>query len=367
MAAYNDDGQWRWRKQIRVRGKAERGSGTPAVNTKRAADAAEAEWITRTLAGEPARVGEVPTMRSLEARYLAHMEMHRSPGTAADRKSTLKNHVIPFFGAMRIDQIGVAEIDKFKLAQLEAKVAVGTIQKHVHGVTNLLRWAKERGMLAGDVPTVEALTDPNETDEVEHLEPDELTAVIAKLSGQLRTMVVVAADTGLRIGELLALRWKNVDLKAGRINVCLSMWRGKEGLPKYGKTRIVPLSATARAALKEHLHLRSPYVFCTPGRARGGLPKPLLEQPLAYKTVHTHLLAATGFGGWHIFRHTFGTRLSSLGVPLKAIQAWMGHADISTTMIYAHYSPVLDGAIGALDRGTRQPGANRKTDLQKGE
>ena len=127
-------------------------------------------------------------------------------------------------------------------------------------------------------------------------------------------MIIVALRTGLRLGELSALRWEDVDLVAGRVTVNQRLYRGKFGMPKSGRPREVPLSEDARAALKRHRHLRGPLVFCdmdgrplTPGVLRHALKR------IARRAGLRHL-------GWHVLRHTFASHLVMCGVALKAIQ-----------------------------------------------
>lgn len=348
MAAYQDEGQWRWRRQIRVRGKKERGSGTPEINTKRAALEAEHDWVQGQLEGRRAPL-EVPTLAGIVDAYLAHVTLHRSPSLADARTSHLKAHLIQFFGRTRLDRIDLTMVDRYKQSRLERKppLAASTINQHLFTLSNLLRWAKRRGQLR-DVLQLEHLPEERAEDRLEYLEPEQVTALLEKASGELHSMVVIAVHTGLRIGELIALQWSDVDLKAGRVTVRHGSYRGKDRPPKNKRTRVVPLSKAAADAFKEQRHLRGPYVFCETDGSR------------VHYTTHRKRLMAVGLSGWHVLRHTFGTTLATRGVPLRAIQEWMGHASIKTTMIYAHFSPVLDRAIGVLDSAEmwQQP-ANR--------
>lgn len=359
MPAYKDDGRWRWRRTIKLpTGKTKRGSGTPEINTRAAALEAEHAWIDLELKGKPTKVGETPTLQAIKDDYLDHLAMHRSPSLRANRESTFKAHLLPWFGPMRLDAITPAEVDAFKKAQLEKvddeKLAPNTINNHVMSLTNALRWAHGRGLLPV-VPKVEFLP-RGSADDVEHLEADQLATVIASLAGDLRTMVIVAAYVGLRAGEMLALRWTDIDLARGRVRVKHNTYRGVDRPPKNKKARTVPLCRTAIEALKAHQHELGPLVFCHDDGS-----------PIPYATALWRLQNATELTGWHVLRHTFGTRLSTAGVPLKAIQEWLGHASIKTTMVYAHYSPVLDSQIHLLDAPTdaendsRQPGANPTT------
>jgi integrase len=357
VAAYRDGKQWRWRRQIRLPGskKKVRLSGTPAINTKAAALEAEHAAVEETLAGRTAH-RESPTLASVADEYLAHVRLRRSPALADNRASQFRTHLIRFFGRKRLEQIGLAMIDRFVKERVASGLAPGTINQNLLGLSNFLRWAKAREYVA-EVPAIELLPRPSkDSDDLEHLEDDELNAIINAALGQLRNMIVFAAHTGLRAGELLALRWEGIDHGCGRVTVRRSLYRTVERPPKGKRSRSIPLSQSSRAALKSQRHLRGPYVFCDQDGRR-----------LVYSTALEHAQAA-GLAGWHVLRHTFGTMLATRGVPLRAIQEWMGHRDIKTTMVYAHFSPVLEEAISVLDTGeTWQHGAKRPTPPPKSD
>jgi len=164
-------------------------------------------------------------------------------------------------------------------------------------------------------------------------------------------MILVAMRTGMRMGELLGLRWVDVDLSAGRIYVRQSYVKGHCGLPKSGKPREIPLGDDVIEALGAHRHERGPLVFCD--AAGNVLTAGLLGWPLKRAVKRAGLRAI----GWHVLRHTFASHLAMRGVPLKVIQELLGHASIVTTMIYAHLAPhVARDAVRVLDRA-RPPAA----------
>jgi integrase len=159
-----------------------------------------------------------------------------------------------------------------------------------------------------------------------------------------RTLYLTAALTGLRQGELFALRWRDVDWMASRIRVRRSYARkraGREaqfGRPKSKRSsRSVPMHDRVGQALERH-YQGSAYqadddlVFCHPHT--GG--------PLDSSNVLARFKDALDGGGvrrlrFHDLRHTFGTQMAAAGVPIRTLQEWMGHRDIKTTMIYADY------------------------------
>lgn len=152
--------------------------------------------------------------------------------------------------------------------------------------------------------------------------------------------------TGLRRGELLALRWQDIDAVAGVIRVRRSYRRGEFGTPKSRRSsRAVPLAERVGVELEQH-RLRSDFteqrdlVFAHPSSGR------VLDPSRVRKDFQTDREAA-GLRPlrFHDLRHTFGTRMAAAGAPLRALQEWLGHSDYKTTMLYADYAP--DSSQGA--------------------
>ena len=350
MAAYRDGKQWRWRKQVKLPGmRARRLSGTPAVNTRLAAEEDEANAVVAFREGryvEP----EAPTLQAVRDDYLASVKLRRSPGLYSNRVKHLE-HLMETFGRTRLDRIEPRAMERFAKAKLDDGYEPGSVNQFLVALSNVFRWAKENG-LAKELAPVKLLERPDASlTDVEHLEQNQLDELVSRTSGMLQRMIVVAAYTGVRAGELISLQWPDVDFAKGRITVRRNFYKGHDRPPKGKRARNIPLCATARSALLAQRHDIAPQVFCHEDGER-----------LNYDHIR-RLGEAADTPGWHALRHTFGTLLSTRGVPLKAIQEWMGHADIKTTMVYARYSPVLDEAISVLDhRAVWQTGANPKGD-----
>lgn len=94
------------------------------------------------------------------------------------------------------------------------------------------------------------------------LDFEEAGRLVAAADDAWRSMIILALKTGLRMGELRALRWEEVDLVARRLMVRQAVARGRIGTPKSNRQRWLPLSATAMEALRQHRHLRGELVFC---------------------------------------------------------------------------------------------------------
>jgi integrase len=151
-------------------------------------------------------------------------------------------------------------------------------------------------------------------------------------------MVSLIAMTGLRIGELLAVRWRAVDLAGGTLAVRESLYEGKFGPPKTQRTmRTIPLGPRAAKILTDHrarsLHTEScDLVF---GNRTGG---PLRDSKLLQHVLQPAAkTAGLGRVTWHQFRHIHSSLLNDLRVPIKIAQEQLGHASVTTTLnVYTH-------------------------------
>jgi len=151
-------------------------------------------------------------------------------------------------------------------------------------------------------------------------------------------MVELIAATGLRIGELLAVRWRALDLEVGTLAVRESVDEGKVQRPKTQKSRrTIPLGPHAIKSLKEHRDRSTrkgddDLVF--PNKSA----EPLRESKLLERVLQPAAeRAGLGRVTWHQFRHIHSSLLNDLRVPVKIAQEQLGHASISTTLnIYTH-------------------------------
>ena len=163
-----------------------------------------------------------------------------------------------------------------------------------------------------------------------------------------------SAYTGLRVGELRALRWRDIDFTGQAVRVSRNRPSSLPGglddqAPKSGRGRSVPLTEAAFTALERISKLGyatgpEDYVFATEGT--GAVDGAKLRDAL-YRGI-----SAAGLGylrtkpnpfRWHDLRHTFGTMAVRV-FPLTDVQAYMGHSNIQTTMRYVHHTPRADAA-----------------------
>ena len=158
----------------------------------------------------------------------------------------------------------------------------------------------------------------------------------------LRVLVLAAAMTGLRRSELQGLRWRDVDWGVQRIRVRNTFVRGEHstaGKSDLSTRRSVPMADRLAGELDRYSR-RTEYN----GEDDLVFAHPELGTPVDGAKVSRRFKEACREAGvrqirFHDLRHTFATRLAASGQPLRTIQEFLGHADIKTTQIYAHYAP----------------------------
>ena len=318
-------------------------------STQRYAEERAAHVVRASVVPLVAAKKEVKTVSEFQQDFLTYSRTNNKPSTVSAKEGLLKVHLIPFFGRMRMDAIGPAELERYKAAKLEQGLHRKSINNHLTALRKLLNLAVEWGALER-APRVRAFRIKHEfVSEDEYLSFEEADRLVRAASPEWRPFIVVALRTGLRVGELLALRWQDVDLVAGHLVVRRTLWRDLEGPPKGGQNRKVPLSDEAVATLKAHRHLRGPYVFCdergvrlSHSMVKDVVPSTCRKAQLG-KRVTTHGL-----------RHTFASHLVMRGASLKAVQELLGHESIEMTLRYSHLTPdVKREAVRLLDRAEK--------------
>lgn len=296
------------------------------------------------------RIGEEvrrlgPTLAEFAPEFLdRYARVNNKPSEVESKATILRCHLLPFFGHLRLGDIRRREIDTYKSTKLKAGPKPSTINNHLGVLSKLLKVAVAWELI-DSAPPVGLLKSP--LPEFDFLDFDEADRLLAGAASEplWHTMILVGLRTGLRQGELLGLRWAEVDLDQGSLHVRRAVARGVVGTPKNGKARVVPLSQEAMRELKRHRHLRGELVFCQEDGSM--LTKGMCKHPLWRACRRAKLRRI----GWHVLRHTFASHLAMRGKPMKVIQELLGHSTLEMTMRYAHLAPVVHrDAVDALDR-----------------
>jgi integrase len=354
-------GHWFYRKWVRtLDGQKVRIFGTPKADglpeTRAGAEEAERRAIKLVLetgAPKPAvpTKKEVPTVRAFHEVFLDASRINNKPSSVESKEKLLRVHIVPLLGDLRLDEVTYAVIEDFKIklsrtlinggktyrtAKIDTKstrvLSAKTINNCLTVLRRMLVVARKRGHLES-VPDIEWLKTGQP--DFDFLDFEEAARLVEGAEGEWRTMILVGLRTGLRHGELIGLRWQDVDLVAGRITVRQNIVSGRVGTPKSGKPREIPLGDEVKAALKAHRHLRGPLVFCDMNGKMWS--HPTTRHPLWRACKRAGLREIS----WHCLRHSFASHLVMRGATMSAVQELLGHATIVMTMRYAHLAPAV--------------------------
>lgn len=295
----------------------------------------------------PRHRADLPTLAVFADEYMTGRGVtDLKPSSLDAKRAILEHHLVPRLGKLALDRIGPREIAALQSGLLSATserpaLSRKTVNNVCAVLRTLLRYAVELELLpkAPRIPMLRAQLPPPR-----FLEAAETERLVVA-GGEWRTAILLAVRTGLRIGELIALRWSAVDLEGRTLVVRATRWKGVEGTPKGHRERRVPLAGSVVEALERMAQHPGPYVFCQDNGEPW--PRTALKWPL-WRACDAAGLPRCG---WHVLRHSFATQLVAEGVPLRVVQELLGHTTIAMTERYAHASPsqAVD-AVARLDR-----------------
>ena len=286
---------------------------------------------------------------------IRHREHKRSLGlkksTLSDYEGYLRVHLAPFFGSTPLDEIDLEMLEAFVRAEQEEGLAPKSILNHLMLLNGIFNHALKRGWCKHNpMQLLDKPRNPRNPD-IRFLTLAEVEAILAaapatELGRIDRLVYLTAVMTGMRRGEVVAIRWQDIDWDTRVIRVRRNYTRGEFGTPKSRRSsRAVPLADRLVAELRTHYELTTNHdaldlVFTNP--VSGTVLDP---SKLRRRFVACALQAGVRPVRFHDLRHTFGTQMAATGAPLRAVQEWLGHSDYRTTLIYADYA--LDPHQGA--------------------
>jgi integrase len=286
------------------------------------------------------------------------------PSTFEVHRHMIEPHIVPTLGRLKLKDLNPAHVRGFYREKLDSGPSAATVRK-MHSV---LRKALKEAVLDGLIPrnACEAVKAPKvERKEIMPLDREQARALLEAASGdRLEALYVLAVHTGMREGELLGLKWEDVDLERSVLRLRRALVRegsktalGDLKTPK--SRRSVRLTAVATDALRGHLErqlaemerMGSLYqagglVFATehgtlinPSNLRNRSFKPLLKRAGLPEIC------------FHDLRHTCATLLLSQGTHPKLVQELLGHATIAMTLdTYSHFLPSMgDQTVRAME------------------
>lgn len=292
------------------------------------------------------------------------------PKTYMDYQLLIKNTLRPAFGSMKIEDISANLIDQFLSSKLDLGLAPSSISKYKATLHNIMEYAYRKGILAKN-PVNQCEPIKKGSTKRSYIPNDDLKKIInsaknitevtiakGRLSGQsaaLYPVLLLLLHTGMRIGEVFALRWSNIDLEQHMIHIRATISTGKDstgkicimiGTPKTENSiRDISISQTAHDTLQKLYEQKSEghdLVFAT----KTGTP----ISPENFSRIWRSLLESLGMKGQytiHEFRHTHATQLIEAGFSILDVSKRLGHASPQTTVnVYAHAVAGADKKLG---------------------
>lgn len=288
-------------------------------------------------------------------RFLDHSEANVGSSLLRDDRRLVKRWLAsPLFAGKTLDQINTSDIERYKQARIRdisrssnRKVATPVSKRLVDFEIGRLKRLFHLCLdwdLCDKNPAAKVKLFRADVNRVRYLLDDEEARLLEQAGTKLAQVIRFALNTGMRKGEILGLRWHEVDQLKRIVTIPGTKAKGK-------RDRHIPLNNGAIAVLSEipRSISRDGLVFINDAGGR--------HMNLHYAWRQAVVAARIEDFRFHDLRHTFASRLVSAGVDLAAIRDLLGHQDFKMTLRYAHLAPSrLTEAVAVLDEKRKQTG-----------
>lgn len=350
--------------------------------SKRDAERTLAEAVHERDTGVDINPGKLTVGHYLR-RWLGDYATHNvGPSTLERYRSIIEHHLIPALGGLRLRDLRPAHIQAAYSRGLAAGgrvdgaaggLAPHTVLKHHRLLREALSHAVRWQLITRN--PADAVTAPRPTRaEMRVLDSEEAARLLESAArSPYHTLIYVALATGARLGELLALRWQDLDLDGATLRIVRSARRfpGRGVLFQETKThrsrRPVALSADTVAIIRDHRRAQAEHrLSLGPAYTDNGLvfPGPT-GQPLDDSNLRRAFAAIVADAGlprlrFHDLRHTAATLMLRAGVHPKVVSERLGHASVSLTLdTYSHVLPDLQRDAAEVMDAVLRPGIRR--------
>ncbi len=250
-----------------------------------------------------------------------YLELHSKYKKSYDTDCKIVGLLKKYFSGKYLSETTSLDIEKFKTKRRE-EVSPATVNRALAVLKSMfnraIAWEKAD---SNPCRVVKLFKENNQR--LRFLEKEEIVKLLANCNKHLRSIVVLALNTGMRKGEILNLKWHDIDIKRGIIYILDS---------KNGEKREIPINEQVKTALiRTRKHPDSPYIFCNKdGDPYGDIKKSFFTALKKAGIIDFH---------FHDLRHTFASQLVMAGVDLNTVRELMGHKSLEMTLRYSHLSP----------------------------
>jgi integrase len=370
MSNITKRGKTSWRIKFDVEAEPGAGRQTRFVTFRgtKATAKIEAARITAGIANGEYVEGSKETVAEFVTRWLRDWTKGNTSNKTYSRyEELLRLHIVPHVGSKRIQKLRATHLQTlYATLQREpalegAGLAARTVL-HVHRVVHrMLRHAAQWGVVHQNAASLVDAPSVPET-EIDILTPDQLQTILRTLAGIRRTIAALALGTGMRRGEMLALRWQDIDLQAAVLRVERSLEQTTEfGLvfkapkTKHGR-RTITLPASTVAELREHwIRQQEAWLAAGLGRMNDALvfgePDGSPRSPNALTKEWSKAMDAIGIDATlHSMRHTHASILIASGLDVLTISRRLGHGSPAITLkVYGHLFKTDDRAAQIME------------------
>lgn len=331
---------------------------------KRAAEAYLQRVLGEVAAGTFEVKKEDPTLNQFYERWIASKEKSLKASTLASYKSAFENHILPHLGKKRLRNIRPLDIQTWVDGLAAGDLAPATVGRCYRYLRSCIKTAVAWEIIPND-PFKKIILPRVPKEELNFLDHKEIRKLLEASKEPEKALFAVLALSGLRLGEALALQWKDVDfdMRAIYVTKAYSYWGGIQEPKTAGSRRAVtllPVLADILIDHRKHMKKHGPddYLFQTrglrpldPANARKRFDDTLTRAKLKSVTLHS-------------LRHSFASIMLSSGASIKALQHALGHSSATMTLnVYSHLieermdeaATRMDALIRGVDNGKVVP------------
>ncbi len=285
--------------------------------------------------------GDKRTFENMANRYMQDCADRKAPGTQ-ERDNTSLRHLLPVFGNMYLSQIAPAQIAGYKVQRENEGASPKSINHELGFCKHAFNIAIREWEWVRDNPFMKVSAEKLPQPRVRYLTTEEFEKLYQTCNERLKPIVLLAVQSGMRQGNVLSLKWQDVDLGRGIITLEHT---------KNGERLGLPMNETVQgllSGLNKVRHINSDFVFHDKAGNR------LTRQAILHSFKRACRKAGIQDFRFHDLRHTFASWLVQNGVDLYRVQRLLGHKTGEMTRRYAHLAPdnlrtavrVLDGQAG---------------------
>ncbi len=279
--------------------------------------------------------GERITVAEMLERLIEETVAKKAEGSVKTYRS-FKKHLVPFFGPMKLTEVRPQHIVEYKRQRLVTGIRPATLNREISCLSKAFALAVREWEWVRENPCSRVSRERENNKRIRWLRGEEEARLMETCAEEIKDIVVFAIHTGMRMDEILSLKWEEVSLSAKTATVSKS---------KNYEARTIPLDDEAMAVLRDRhrqraIHVLHVFPSSTGTKLDGNNLRKIFRKALDDAGIKDFR--------FHDLRHTYGTRLAQAGVDIYTIAKLMGHKDIATTMRYLHHT--VDSLRANLER-----------------